>query len=219
MFKKLMEIMRKGDLVEQAIEETAVMFSNAKKVYEEAIAALKENREPKFDIYAVDREINDSEKSIRRKLLENMAINPRQDIVASLVVTSIIIDIERIGDYSKNIYELNQIRTSKKTNIDSELLKQANFLADQFDAINNAFGLGDPDKGKILMDRLDPVRKFFEKYIRDIVHQSNISIENAVINTLFARYLKRVGAHLENIASGIVNPFDRIGFYKKEDIT
>jgi phosphate transport system protein len=214
-----MEIMRKGDLVEQAIEETAVMFSNAKKVYEEAIAALKENREPKFDIYAVDREINDSEKSIRRKLLENMAINPRQDIVASLVVTSIIIDIERIGDYSKNIYELNQIRTSKKTNIDSELLKQANFLADQFDAINNAFGLGDPDKGKILMDRLDPVRKFFEKYIRDIVHQSNISIENAVINTLFARYLKRVGAHLENIASGIVNPFDRIGFYKKEDIT
>lgn len=211
--------MRKGDLVEQAIEETAVMFSNAKKVYEEAIAALKENREPKFDIYAVDREINDSEKSIRRKLLENMAINPRQDIVASLVVTSIIIDIERIGDYSKNIYELNQIRTSKKTNIDSELLKQANFLADQFDAINNAFGLGDPDKGKILMDRLDPVRKFFEKYIRDIVHQSNISIENAVINTLFARYLKRVGAHLENIASGIVNPFDRIGFYKKEDIT
>ena len=219
MFKKLMEIMRKGDLVEQAIEETAVMFSNAKKVYEEAIAALKENREPKFDIYAVDREINDSEKSIRRKLLENMAINPRQDIVASLVVTSIIIDIERIGDYSKNIYELNQIRTSKKTNIDSELLKQANFLADQFDAINNAFGLGDPDKGKILMDRLDPVRKFFEKYIRDIIHQSNISIENAVINTLFARYLKRVGAHLENIASGIVNPFDRIGFYKKEDIT
>jgi phosphate transport system protein len=219
MFKKLMEIMRKGDLVEQAIEETAVMFSNAKKVYEEAIATLKENRDPKFDIYAVDREINDSEKSIRRKLLENMAINPRQDIVASLVVTSIIIDIERIGDYSKNIYELNQIRTSKKSNIDSELLKQADFLADQFDAINNAFGLGDPDKGKILMDRLDPVRKFFEKYIRDIVHQSNVSIENAVINTLFARYLKRVGAHLENIASGIVNPFDRIGFYKKEDIT
>ena len=219
MFKKLMEIMRKGDLVEQAIEETAVMVSNAKKVYEEAVATLKESREPEFDIYAVDREINDSEKSIRRKLLENMAINPRQDIVASLVVTSIIIDIERIGDYSKNIYELNQIRTSKKTNIDSELLKQANFLADQFDAINNAFGLGDPDKGKILMDRLDPVRKFFEKYIRDIIHQSNISIENAVINTLFARYLKRVGAHLENIASGIVNPFDRIGFYKKEDIT
>jgi phosphate transport system protein len=219
MFKKLMEIMRKGDLVEQAIKETAVMFSNAKKVYEEAIATLKENRESKFDIYAVDREINDSEKSIRRKLLENMAINPRQDIVASLVVTSIIIDIERIGDYSKNIYELNQIRTSKKSNIDSELLKQADFLADQFDAINNAFGLGDPDKGKILMDRLDPVRKFFEKYIRDIVHQSNVSIENAVINTLFARYLKRVGAHLENIASGIVNPFDRIGFYKKEDIT
>lgn len=214
-----MEIMRKGDLVEQAIEETAVMVSNAKKVYEEAVATLKESREPEFDIYAVDREINDSEKSIRRKLLENMAINPRQDIVASLVVTSIIIDIERIGDYSKNIYELNQIRTNKKTNIDTELLKQAEFLADQFDAINSAFGVGDPDKGKILMDRLDPVRKFFEKYIRDIVRQSNISIEDAVINTLFARYLKRVGAHLENVASGIVNPFDRIGFYKKEDIS
>ena len=29
---------------------------------------------------------------------------------------------------------------------------------------------------------------------------------------LYARYLKRIGAHLKNITSTIVNPYDRIGY-------
>ncbi len=218
MFKKLMEIMRKGDLVEQAIEETGEMFTSAKTVFEEAVATLKENRDASFDIYELDRKINAAETSIRRKLLENMAVNPRQDIVASLVVTSIIIDIERIGDYSKNIYELRKLCTQKPPSIDHELVRQAEFLAAQFDAISKAFGKGDSDEGRQLMDKLDPIRKSFDKYICEVVNKTGISVTDAVINALFARYLKRVGAHLENIASSSANPFDKIGFYKKEPI-
>jgi len=218
MFKKLMEIMRKGDLVDQAIQETEAMFTDAQSVFEEAILTLREKREAKFDIYERDRKINNAEKSIRRKLLENMAINPRQDIAASLVLTSVIIDIERIGDYSKNIYELNNLCKSKRTIIDAALMKQADFLLTQFGVTGKAFGAGNQTKGKALMDELDPIRKNFDKYICELVNQENITVESAVVNTLFARYLKRVGAHLENVASSIVNPFDRIGFYKKEDI-
>jgi hypothetical protein len=33
---------------------------------------------------------------------------------------------------------------------------------------------------------------------------------------LYVRFLKRVGAHLQNILSSVVNPFDRIGFHDKE---
>jgi hypothetical protein len=33
-----------------------------------------------------------------------------------------------------------------------------------------------------------------------------------VTTVLYLRYLKRVSAHLKNIASSVVNPFDRIGF-------
>jgi len=34
----------------------------------------------------------------------------------------------------------------------------------------------------------------------------------AVGTALYVRFLKRVSAHLMNIASSVVNPFDRIGF-------
>jgi phosphate transport system protein len=32
--------------------------------------------------------------------------------------------------------------------------------------------------------------------------------------SLYARYLKRIGAHLKNITTTIVNPFDSIGYKK-----
>ena len=35
---------------------------------------------------------------------------------------------------------------------------------------------------------------------------------------LYVRYLKRVGAHLLNILSSVVNPFERTG-YKEQDRT
>ena len=34
----------------------------------------------------------------------------------------------------------------------------------------------------------------------------------AVSTALYVRFLKRISAHLMNIASSVVNPFDRIGF-------
>lgn len=218
MLRNLMNVLRKGDLVDQAIKETADMFTDAKAVFTGAVASLKSKSEPGFDIYKRDRRINDAEKSIRRKVLENMSINPRQDIVASLVLTSIIIDIERIGDYSKNVYELNNLCSKKTSTIDSELFQMADSIADQFDSLNKALVEGNTQVGQTLMDTLDPIRKESEKYICTIATKKDITVEEAVINVLFARYLKRVAAHLENIASSIANPFDKIGFYKKQEI-
>lgn len=114
MFKDLIALLRKGDLVSQAIEDADRMFEYAKKLYKEVISVIKEEREASFDIYQLDQKINNKEKSIRRKLMENMSFNPRQDIVASLTLTSVIIDVERIGDYSKNIFELAQRAKKKK---------------------------------------------------------------------------------------------------------
>jgi phosphate uptake regulator len=46
-----------------------------------------------------------------------------------------------------------------------------------------------------------------------IAHSDNdLVCHEAVSTALYARFLKRVSAHLMNIASSVVNPFDRIGF-------
>jgi phosphate transport system protein len=38
---------------------------------------------------------------------------------------------------------------------------------------------------------------------------------HAVTVALYMRYLKRVSAHLKNVASSVVNPYHRIGFREK----
>ncbi len=40
----------------------------------------------------------------------------------------------------------------------------------------------------------------------------DLACTEAVTTALYVRFLKRVSAHLMNIASSVVNPFDRIGF-------
>ena len=44
----------------------------------------------------------------------------------------------------------------------------------------------------------------------------NLAVTEAVSTALYARYLKRISAHMMNVASSMVNPFDRIGFRQEE---
>ena len=43
----------------------------------------------------------------------------------------------------------------------------------------------------------------------------DLSISEAVSLGLYARYLKRISAHLNNMITTVVNPFERIGFRAK----
>ena len=45
----------------------------------------------------------------------------------------------------------------------------------------------------------------------------SLNSPESVSLALYVRYLKRITAHLRNILSGIVNPFERIGFRQNGD--
>ena len=87
MLKTLLDLLRKDDLLDQAIEETNIMFQKAQQIYQEAIMVLQENRQSTYDIYQVDQQINFLEKKIRRKIIENVSFNPRKDIAASCLLS------------------------------------------------------------------------------------------------------------------------------------
>ena len=50
--------------------------------------------------------INAYEREVRRKVFTHLAVTGERDLHAGLVLVSVVIDIERIGDYTKNIVEL-----------------------------------------------------------------------------------------------------------------
>ena len=54
----------------------------------------------------MDKKINEFERDVRRKVMTHLAVGGKEDIGSGLVLVSVVIDIERIGDYTKNIYDL-----------------------------------------------------------------------------------------------------------------
>ena len=217
-FKEFFKVIKQEDLINQALHDVDAMYNDSKTLYDEAIASLAEKRFSHFDIYVLDKQINEYEKNIRKKILETLSINPKQEIVASLVMTSIIIDIERIGDYSKNIYELIQLcPDAKQIMLSNQLMLDAGQISELFDELAQILHEPNSDLAQNVMDKLEKIKQDLEGFICQSANSDSMTVKEAVSNVLFARYLKRVAAHLENISSSLSNSFDMIGFYQKNN--
>jgi phosphate uptake regulator len=73
--------------------------------------------------------------------------------------------------------------------------------------------------GRSVMQLENVTAKKSDKIVSDIITLNNksrsLATEDAVVLALYARHLKRINSHLNNIATSIVNPFPRIGFREK----
>jgi phosphate uptake regulator len=67
------------------------------------------------------------------------------------------------------------------------------------------------------MKKNDWINPICDESLRGLIKkkEKNILIGNAVFLALYFRSLKRITSHLRNIASSVVNPFDRTGFKLK----
>ncbi|HID96419.1 MAG TPA: hypothetical protein EYP53_10255 [Candidatus Latescibacteria bacterium] len=213
MFKKLFSVWVMEDLLKQALKESGEMLNETRQLFQAVLKALTEKEEIDFDIYGEDRIINRYEINIRRKVLEHLSVSPRQDLTASLVLTSIIIDIERIGDFSKNIYELARMFPEKFSGDYFSRLKEiSGTVLELFEHTCAAFSDADVKRAKIVTETHWKIAKECDRIIADLLMDEKIAARRAVVAALCSRYLKRVSAHLMNISSSVVNPFDRIGF-------
>ena len=107
MFKELFDAIFKGSILESAFKAVDRMHTQAHSMYETSVKCLVENLdEIAEDISREDHVINVAVREVRREILEYLAINSAPDISASLLLTGIAVDYERIGDYCKNIAQL-----------------------------------------------------------------------------------------------------------------
>ena len=114
MFGDIWKFWKKETLIDKAEEEVERMLVIAKNMFKIAMSVLLDMEKSKADIYKMDRGLNAIQIDVRRKILEHLSINPAMDITASLILITIVVDIERLGDYSKNVLDLSQ-------NIDKKL--------------------------------------------------------------------------------------------------
>ena len=219
MFKQIFELFKSDSLYEQALKECHDMLDIDKEMFNESIKTLRQSdtADIPIDIYAMDKKINEFERDVRRKIMTHLAVSGKEDLGSGLILVSVVIDIERIGDYTKNIYDLAVQHPAclKGGAFEQKLnhIEQAtmNFLNDAIDAFKNQ----DIEKArKLMLDYKTDISSVSTEIVDSIISgkSGDFTSMEAGSLCLYARYLKRIAAHSRNLVSSIVNPFERIGY-------
>lgn len=218
MLKELQQLFRRKNLIQEAVDASIEMLQDDWEMFQESVKSLRESdsNEIALDIEEKDAKINEYEREVRKKVLTHLAVNDVSDLNAGLVLISIVIDIERIGDYTKNIVDLAQNHPGRLVvnQYEDEVKSIEKTISKNFGVLIDAFEKGEVESAKLLLNELWKVKKQCDRINMTLLQSENIDFKpnDAVAFALYMRYLKRVAGHLMNIATSLVNPFHKIGY-------
>jgi phosphate uptake regulator len=220
MWKDILSLLKGSSLAQEAFEESLQMLETSYGMFTDAVAALHKEGALLDDIYERDRELNKFEREVRRKIVTHLSVSSKPDVNMGLVIISIVIDIERIGDYAKNISEL-AVELEAPFNageLEVEIRHLERLVDQNFADLMVALEDSDQDRARMVLSRHKEVAGSVERHLLSLRRGSELSGDSglAVTTALYLRYLKRMSAHLKNVATSIVNPFHRIGFREKK---
>ena len=218
MIRDLLNLLKRDNLQAQALHECHEMLEMCEQMVGASVESLRQRDDAdiEIDIVAMDKKLNAFERDVRRKVMTHLALGHTGDLSTGLVLISIVIDLERIGDYSKNIYQLAR---QHPTRLDGGPLEEP--LADMerntlelLAQASKAFRTGDEAAARALMldYKNDISAKSHEMERRLVTGQTVVDGPSGASLALYMRFLKRISAHSRNLASSVVNPFDRIGY-------
>ena len=215
----MFSIFRDADQLQAVEEQIDEMLKNARTMFDLAISALLGHRSPEDvsdELWELDKSLNRAERMIRRELLVHGTVRGAEsDQGLMLVYMSISKDIERIGDYCKNIWDLADLNIDLRTGDDLvHLQDHAGEVAALLKSGTEAFLVEDADAVHELVERIIELSVHFDEHVDDYVTSEKPGYYAAPRALLF-RHLKRIASHLSNVLSSVVMPVDRLDFYKK----
>ena len=221
-FKNLVNIWKSEDSLSQAWSSSNEMLVISHDMLNDSINALRSGEKNKVikSIKQRDEIINQYHREIRKKVVTYYSVS--KDILnidSGLVLLNMVVDIERVGDYSKNILDLAKHHPKKLVSekISDELRIIEKAVIERFK--NTVIAIETMDEniaGKLIKSYRSDLGKISDNLVASSISGNFQVGEEHIASSmvLYARYLKRIGAHLKNITSVVVNPFESIGYKK-----
>lgn len=222
MFELLKILFRSDNLLTEAFNTTSTMLEEDFNMFDKAVQALRrsDSKELGFDIYKADKKINKFEREVRRKVMAYLAVAQPKDTSAGLTLITIVTDVERIGDYTKNIYELATAYPPRLVagKFEKDLAEFEQVITERFGKVTKAYSESDTELAAIVMQEHSKISKWCDIVVNEMISKppDEFTIPQAITLTLYIRHLKRISSHLTNIVSSVVNPFPRKGYRNKE---
>lgn len=223
MWKELLKIWSSSNLLTEAWEQSYEALEIDKRMFVEAVRVLRESDDDKVneEIRKLDTKVNKYERDVRRKVMTHCTLGGPSELPPGMVLVSIVIDIERIGDYCKNILDLatDHPQRLEVPAYDATLVEIESGIKDCFGQVVDTLREQDEEMARQVMHNYRKrVSDLCDDMVSDVVSgkTDDLCAADATTLALYARFLKRIYAHLKNILSSVVNPFHRIGYKEKK---
>ena len=223
MFREFISIFQSGDSLQRVSEKftnmltiTGDMAVAAGRIYFDGNtdpAALQEIREQ-------DVKVNRLERRIRKLIVAHLSIrHDSVDLPYCLYLMSLAKDVERLGDYAKNLSELVEIaggappddeRAAELQAIRVSVEQMYRDAATATSGGDEALALRSIQQGHQLTMRC-------EALLRKIA-AADYPPQTAVALALGTRYYKRFSGHLINIFSSVIMPLHKLDFFDEDEI-
>ena len=218
MLREIMNLWKGEPLMKKVVEKFGEMISDNEHLFNHAWKVVMGQiaiDQIKQAFYDKDITINSLEREIRRMCFEHLSLHTRHDISGCLAMMSLVKDAERIGDYSKNIFEVSIMFEGaiKEMKYLERLSSTQKKIADRFPQLKRAFLESDANMAKVILKDYAPIKSECNSILHDLFSEQ-LSTGEAVATALLSRYLKRINSHMTNIASGIIYPLDQIDFVR-----
>jgi phosphate uptake regulator len=223
MFRELISIFRSSDPLRELGEQFSEMLRIAHELTLKAGTIIFEGQSSPEDrawIYEQDVKVNVLERQIREQVLAHLSLTKNaMDLPYSLLLMSLVKDVERIGDYSKNLAEISDFHPGPlpEDEIGAELREIRVGVEEAFGHLANVFKKSDRERALELIRKGKGSAKRCEALIRKIA-ASDHGAATVTALTLGTRYYKRVGGHVLNILSSVVMPLHKVDYFDEESI-
>lgn len=218
MLKELFSALRGEDQVERAFSEFAKMLEHAEWMFHRANDVIQLETPPedvRDAIYSRDQSINELLRSIRRRIVRHLTINPGMDVPSCLALMSVAKDAERIGDYCKNVFEVGRFY-HEEFHVPKyhEPIEQVRGEVDNlFMMVRNAWRDMDDRQAKDAIKAADRIGARCDEIIEGLLgDHSSMHTQEAVAYSLLARHYKRVSSHLSNVCTAILGRIEELDF-------
>ena len=216
MIAEIVAALRAQGTLNRALELYNSMLENVKEMYRLAMSALQ-GSEPvdavRDNIYALDREVNEKERTIRRSLVNHLSFRAGHDAPACLILMSVVKDAERLGDYCKNMFEVAEMfgQPLAQGRYMTVLLDISEKIKELLAKTREAFLQSERDIARAVVRDSHTVASGCDMILKQLMND-DLPTQKAVAYSLLSRYFKRLARHLGNIASSVLVGVDEIDF-------
>ena len=223
MLRELISIFRSSDPLRELGANFTEMFRVAHELTLKAGSIFFESPDApgaRSRVYEQDVQVNELQRRIRKQVIAHLSLTGNSaDLPYCLLLVSLVKDVERIGDYSKNLTEISEYFDAQlpEDDIVAELREIRHGVEVAFAGLAQTLEQADQETALSLIQQgRDLARRCDILVVR--AANSSYDSRTTVAVVLGTRYYKRIGGHVLNILSSVVMPLHKIDYYDEDSI-